>query len=192
MMPLIQNDHGAGLDAGQPARSAKNAKHLQASRALFRLPAKIISAVLFTVVALGVSNSYLGQVIPVSAESEPRTSLNKSANGADSQTVEIYEYGGDRSPVAVVLRLPPEFRYGQSVGAQKSLGLNILTFYPSLTSVRDPANAAYGLHCAGFCNGRILISIEYHPSLLTRHLGPSTADALARGAIKYDHRGGSR
>lgn len=104
--------------------------------------------------------------------------------------VEIYEHGGDQSPIPITLQIPEDFRYGSSVGQQKSWGINILTFYPSLTSPKDPANAPYGLQCVGFCNGRILISIEYRPSILSRRTAQSTADAGALGVLRFNHQPG--
>jgi len=86
-----------------------------------------------------------------------------------------------------VLEVPQEFRYGSSAGQTRAWSLNILTFYPSLTSQRDPANASYGLYCVGFCNGRILISIEYWPSVPTHHRGQSAGDAGAHGILRHNH-----
>ena len=87
-------------------------------------------------------------------------------HGGDGR-IEIYEhwniYTLDAPPpemVPIVLQVPDAFRYGSSVGSTRNWGLNILTYYPTFTSLQAPENAPYGLKCAGDCNGRIMISIE--------------------------------
>ena len=63
-------------------------------------------------------------------------------------------------------------------------GVQILTYYPSFTSPEDPANKDYGLGCAGICNGRILISIEYRPGLL-QTTSPNMGDFIARAELRW-------
>jgi len=138
-----------------------------------------LSALILCAIVFGMAASGLGLVTKAYA-----------VGSEQSGVVELYEYGGDHSPTPLVLQIPKEFRYGSSVGQQKSWGTNILTFYPSLTSPKDPANAPYGLQCVGFCNGRILISIEYRPSILTRRTAQTAADAGALGVLRFNHQTG--
>jgi hypothetical protein len=125
-------------------------------------------------------------VLPIAGFFDRRSS-NDAADGTDNGLVEIYEYTGEKSPTPIVLQVPKEFRYGSSAGQTRSWGINILTYYPSLSSPRDPANASYGLNCVGFCNGRILVAIAYAPTVLTRHIASSATDAEAQNFLRYFH-----
>lgn len=84
-----------------------------------------------------------------------------------SEVIEIFEHNGeysldappaDRPPLALLI--PEEFRYGGSKGKTTAWGVNLLTYYPRMTSQLAPENADFGLACRGDCNGRILISVE--------------------------------
>jgi hypothetical protein len=93
--------------------------------------------------------------------------LPVAIGAAEPETVEIFEHYGTYTLSApppdmhpLILRVPEDFRYGLSKGATRNWGLNILTYYPSFTSPAEPENAKYGLNCAGFCNGRILIAVN--------------------------------
>jgi hypothetical protein len=125
-------------------------------------------------------------VLPIAGFFDRRSSSD-AADGTDNGLVEIYEYTGEKSPTPIVLQVPKEFRYGSSAGQNRSWGINILTYFPSLTSPRDPANASYGLDCVGFCNDRVLVAIANAPSVLTRHIASSATDAEAQNFLRHFH-----
>jgi hypothetical protein len=58
------------------------------------------------------------------------------------------------------LKVPEKYRVYNSKGAIRDWGVNLLTYYPGFTSPEDGENAKFGLSCTGFCNGRMLITIE--------------------------------
>lgn len=105
---------------------------------------------------------------------------------SDPRLVEVFEHGGFESPIPIVLQVPQEFRYGSSVGRQKTWGISILTFYPSFTSPRDPANIPYNIDsgCKGYCNGRILISVGNHIGNVAYNHSASSIDLISEVRIK--------
>jgi hypothetical protein len=113
------------------------------------------------------------------------------AQASRPQTVEIYEQYGtytlDAPPPEmhpIVLSIPEQFLYGSSKGAARNWGVNILTYYPSFSSPQDPANAAFGLKCAGICNGRILVSVANRKHSISLD-SPNMADFIARTEFKW-------
>jgi len=110
--------------------------------------------------------------------------------------VKIYEYTGKylltevpSSAKSIVLEVPQKYRYGGSRGVSRAWGVNILTYYPGFSSSNDPENAGAGLNCAGYCNGRILVSIENRARSInnTRWLNsPNMADIVGRLAPELD------
>jgi hypothetical protein len=108
-------------------------------------------------------------------------------------TIEIYEHYGtytlddpppDMRPI--VLQVPNRFRYGSSKGSVRNWGLNILTYYPSLTSPEDPGNAKFGLNCIGLCNGRILVAVENRAHSISASGSPNMGDFIARATRKWE------
>jgi hypothetical protein len=79
----------------------------------------------------------------------------------------------DRRPI--VLQIPEEFRSSASKGAVRAWDTNVLTYYPSFTSMSAPENRQFGMACVGICNGRILISLKncehciHRPDLFDGH-----------------------
>jgi hypothetical protein len=63
-----------------------------------------------------------------------------------------------------------------SLGTQNLGGANIISWYPSMTSSKNPMNKTFGLNCAGFCNGRIMIELtnddRYRKMVMLRELSP--------------------
>lgn len=114
-----------------------------------------------------------------------------------SEVIEIFEHNGeysldappaDRPPLALLI--PEEFRYGGSKGKTTAWGVNLLTYYPRMTSQLAPENADFGLACRGDCNGRILISVEN----VAHGRGAITgmADVIAHSLIpRFLHIGGA-
>ena len=115
----------------------------------------------------------------------------------DSGLVAIYPYATGFPPIPasqmkpIILQIPEAFRYGSSEGATRAYGINIMTFYPSFTSPRDPRNAPFIGECTGDCNGRVLIYIENSPSTI-HHPGdthgedfPNMGDAMAHAFLEH-------
>jgi hypothetical protein len=90
---------------------------------------------------------------------------DERGGGDGASRIELYEMGAADPSARIVMDVPEEFRTESIRGKVRTWGVNILTFYPALTSRLDPANAPY-VHCSGFCNGRVLISMAYSPSVL--------------------------
>lgn len=112
---------------------------------------------------------------------------------AESETIEIFEHYGtyalddpppDTHPI--IMRVPDSFLYGSSKNSRKNWGLNILTYYPAFTSPADQANAKFGLDCAGYCNGRILIAVNNraHSIKNQEFNSPNMGDFIARSTLK--------
>jgi hypothetical protein len=106
-------------------------------------------------------------------------------------TIEIYEHYGkytldapppDMPPIG--LQVPEKFRYGLSKGAVRNWDINILTYYPKFTSLEEPANAKFGLHCVGICNGRILILVENRIHGISMN-APTFGEFIARATLSY-------
>jgi hypothetical protein len=104
-------------------------------------------------------------------------------------SIAIYEHWGQSSLAApppdmppIVLQVPEAFRYGSSKSKTRNWGLNLLTYYPRFTSPEAPENAAYGLKCAGDCNGRILVAINNRTHSIDdpRFHSPNMGDYIAR------------
>jgi hypothetical protein len=117
--------------------------------------------------------------------------VDAAARADELGRIELYEYSGkcplDAPPPdmhPVILQVPEEFRYASSKGAPRTWGVQILTYYPSLSSPKDPANKNYGLDCAGLCNGRILIEVEFRPRILETN-SPNMGDFIARAQLKW-------
>jgi len=114
-----------------------------------------------------------------------------SALGAsDLVTLEIFEHRGtytlDAPPPEmrpIVMSVPKDFSYGSGL-ANRNFGINILTYYPSLSSPSDPANANFGLACAGICNGRLLILIENRAHSISAS-SPNMGDFIARADLHW-------
>ena len=104
----------------------------------------------------------------------------------NSEAVEIYEYGDDRSKVPVILEIPSSFQYGSGVKAPRRFGINILTWYPSFTSPKDPSNKAYGFNCVGYCNGQILISLGNINSFI-QNTALTWPDLTVKAVLKAYH-----
>jgi hypothetical protein len=87
----------------------------------------------------------------------------------EAETIEIYENYGtpytldapppDRFPIILTIPHRFLFRSGGMVPA-RDWGANLLTYYPSFTSLSDPENSKFGANCIGICNGQVLISIR--------------------------------
>lgn len=111
------------------------------------------------------------------------------AEALGEENVEIYpnDLGHELRPL--VMRIPERFRYGSSVGAQKSKGINIITFYPSFTGSEEPQNAPYNVAsgCVGFCNGRILISVAYLGREFLSGSYSGVADSTAAAWLEWHH-----
>lgn len=108
---------------------------------------------------------------------------------ARAEPIEIYESLGsytlqDIPPDVrpIILDIPPDFFYNSSYReVTKVWGINLLTYYPSFTSLSDPRNSNYGTRCVGICNGRVLV----HISNQSRRLGKfhNMGDAIAQGEL---------
>ncbi|MGO9171456.1 MAG: hypothetical protein ACLP7P_05780 [Rhodomicrobium sp.] len=116
---------------------------------------------------------------------------------AEEGIVEIYEPDGvhgledPRTDVPpIILKIPERFRGNGRRGGRRDWGLNLLTYYPGFTSPREPENAKFGLSCAGYCNGRILITIENGSSFRlpdtrgNRYNAKTHADYIARHMLE--------
>ncbi len=93
--------------------------------------------------------------------------FGRYAGKSEQHIIEIYQSDGrhtlqdpptDVAPI--VLKIPENFRVYHSKGATRDWDVNLLTYYPGFTSPQDPENAKFGLSCAGFCNGQMLVHIE--------------------------------
>lgn len=112
-------------------------------------------------------------------------------HAAEPETIEIYESYGtytlaspspERQPV--VLSIPAAFLYEGSKVGRRNWGVNILTYYPTFTSPIEPANADFGLRCAGICNGRVLISVGNRTHSISQTI-PNMGDFIARAQLKW-------
>jgi hypothetical protein len=110
----------------------------------------------------------------------------------ETQRVAIYQNNGrlplDNPPAdakVLILDVPKAFRYGIHKSVIRDFGLNLLTYYPTFTSLSTPENKRFGLDCAGICNGRILVSVENAIEAAARLKIPSRADFVASQTIKY-------
>lgn len=107
--------------------------------------------------------------------------------GPSSSLVEIYSRGMPSAP-SILLEIPHKFRYRSSIGAEKTSGVNILTYYPSFTSLADWENFGQSLRgCVGYCNGRILISITNIITGITSDNFINKPTARSRGFFEYYH-----
>ena len=121
---------------------------------------------------------------------------SKHSRSEANDNLEIYEQGSfslDAVPPSehpLVIQLPESFRYGSTKGDTRSWGANLLAYYPSFSSPSDPSNAGFDLTCAGYCNGRILVAINYRPRAINNSRGnmdgvvsPNMADFIGRIAV---------
>jgi hypothetical protein len=121
-----------------------------------------------------------------------------AAASGDDGLIEIYQDNGKYSLDApppdwppIVLNVPADFRFGGSKKKTRDWGVNILTYYPQLTSAKAPENSGFGVGCRGDCNGRILVSVENVTHGAAREFG--MADVVARSYIKnFLHIGGAQ
>ena len=133
---------------------------------LFARAVRILRLIAFTLAAglvLFASNSrhYSNVVL------QPQRTGPYDVGASKPGIVEIYQPDGVhtlQNPPAdvppIILKIPEKFRVHSSKGGTRDWGLNLLTYYPGFASPLEPQNAKFGLSCAGFCNGRILVSIE--------------------------------
>lgn len=122
---------------------------------------------------LGIPSIDHHTTLPLPAQNDPAL-----LDRPEQPTVELYDNTlGQADSHPILLLIPEKYRYGSSKTITKSWGINILTYYPSFSAPSEPENKSFGLNCAGFCNGRILISLQNRFSALngTRL---STADFL--------------
>ena len=113
------------------------------------------------------------------------------ARAAEPEKIEIYESYGTytlASPPAemqpIVLRVPAAFVSDGSKVGKRNWGVNLLTYYPTFSSPKDPANADFGLRCVGICNGRVLISVGNRTHNISQTI-PSMGDFIARAQFKW-------
>lgn len=116
-----------------------------------------------------------------------------AASAAQTDTIELYESYGTytlKAPPAdmqpITLDVPHKFRYGSSKGKLRDWGVNILTFYPGLTSPSDPENVKFGLDCVGICNGRILVAVRNRTHSVGEFGSPNMGDFIAHAAIRWN------
>lgn len=114
-----------------------------------------------------------------------------ASSASGYKIIELYEsygtYSLDAPPIEmhpIVLRIPEEYVYGSNKDASRNWGVNLLTYYPDFTSLKDPANARFGVACAGICNGRILISIANRTHSISQR-SPNMGDFIARSQLKW-------
>jgi hypothetical protein len=111
--------------------------------------------------------------------------------GSKNGVIELYDKAGHYPLNAIpddarsiTMEVPEAFRYGSTAATTRTRGVEILTYYPSLSSPKDLENAAYGLNCVGLCNGRILLLIEYNSNLLNTS-SPNSADYVAHEQLYW-------
>jgi hypothetical protein len=110
----------------------------------------------------------------------------------DRDLVDLYEYTGKYTLANppddakhIELSIPQPYRYGSMKNAQRTWVVEILTYYPSFTSASEAEHRNAGLDCAGICDGRILISIEYRPGL-SRTQSPNWGDYIAQTRLRSE------
>ncbi len=110
--------------------------------------------------------------------------------------LDIYEQGMfdlDSIPAGVhplIIELPDSLRYGSTKGSTRNWGANFFTYYPRFSSPGDPQNSSFGMDCAGYCNGRISVAVNYRPHQINNARGnmfgfvsPNMADFIGRAAL---------
>lgn len=109
----------------------------------------------------------------------------------DVVTVNLYEsygvYNLDSPPPEmrpIVLAIPSAFLFGSDANNTRAWGVNLLTYYPTFTSTKDPENAHFGLECIGICNGRILVSVANRTHSITPS-SPNMGDFIAKARLKW-------
>ncbi len=114
---------------------------------------------------------------------------------AEQNRIELYPYGGRyyllQSPppdvTPAVFMVPQEFRWGSTSNVAQiknhAWGIQILTYYPGFSNPAAPQNREFGLDCAGYCNGRIMIYISYNPAMVRANIA-NTADASVHGELE--------
>ena len=120
-----------------------------------------------------------------------------AARADESGLVAIYPYATGKIPLPpsimkpIILQIPEAFRYGSSKGVTRAYGVNIMTFYPSFTSPRDPRNAPFIGGCTGDCNGQMLIEVEdeawevHNPDKYGWGDYPNMGDAMAHRFLEH-------
>jgi hypothetical protein len=102
-----------------------------------------------------------------------------------AQVFDVYEYRGkdslDAAPISI--KIPADL-ITRKPTTTRVFGVNILTFYPSFTSLKDPQNAAFGAGCVGICNGRILIGIKSRTHSIDAST-PNMGDWMAKSHLKW-------
>lgn len=112
------------------------------------------ASIIAFLILLGIlSPNFCFGTLTVRADEEP----------SSSDLVEIVSIGNESPFSGVLLRIPQEFRFRSSIGQRKTTGINIVTFYPSFTSLADSANRAFAADCIGYCNGRFMLAIKNMP-----------------------------
>lgn len=109
----------------------------------------------------------------------------------DTITVNLYESYGvytlDAPPPEmrpIVLAVPTAFLYRPDAKTTRAWGVNLLTYYPTFTSTKDPENAHFGLECIGVCNGRILVSVANRTHSITPS-SPNMGNFIAKARLKW-------
>lgn len=111
-----------------------------------------------------------------------------SGKNADPSPSLVEIVSWEPSAPSVLLEIPHKFRYRSSIGVEKTSGVNILTYYPSFTSLADWENFSQSIRgCVGYCNGRMLISIDNIFTGITRDNFINSSTATSRGYFAYNH-----
>ena len=76
------------------------------------------------------------------------------------QIVELREAGTWPNQTSVFLKIPRAFYRHPRAEVAQVKGLNIFAFYPEFSAPSDPRNAPYIYRCAGYCGGRMLVSLK--------------------------------
>jgi hypothetical protein len=118
------------------------------------------------------------------------TRLHSIENGV---VIELFENYGtytlafpppDMNPIQLVV--PQGFGYASSTSTLRTWSADLLTFYPSFSKPSDPGNLDYGMSCGGFCNGRIVISIQNRTHSIEPFTpSPNMGDFIASTTIKW-------
>lgn len=102
-----------------------------------------------------------------------------------AQVFDVYESRGkdslDAAPISI--KIPADLIF-RKPATTRVFGVNILTYYPSFTSLKEPQNAAFGAGCVGICNGRILIGIENRTHSINAST-PNMGDWMAKSHLKW-------